>query len=226
MDLITERLHELADEKNAAFVAKLAPALSKETVLGCRTPALRDLAKDLERNAPEEAAFFLQKLPHTFFDENQLHAFLIARIKSFPECLREVERFLPFIDNWATCDQLSPAVFRREAEKLLPLIPQWLASPHIYTVRFGIGMLMQHFLDARFDPVFPEWVAGVQSEEYYINMESAWYFATALAKQPQAILPYYTERRLSPRVYRKAIQKCIESRRIPDETKAYLRTLR
>ncbi len=225
MQTITEQIRALADPKNAEFVSRLMPHIPPEQILGCRTPPLRALAKSLGTDAPEVQAF-LQTLPHSFFDENQLHAFLISRIRSFLECIAAVEAFLPYIDNWATCDQLSPAVFRKEAAQLLPYIDRWMQSPHTYTVRFAIGMLMQHFLDARFDPAYPERIAAIRSDEYYINMEIAWYFATALAKQPDAILPYLVQRRLPEWVHKKTIQKCIESRRIPDETKVYLRTLR
>lgn len=225
MQTITEQIRALADPKNAEFVSRLLPQIPPEQILGCRTPPLRALAKSLGTDTPEVQAF-LQTLPHSYFDENQLHAFLISRIRSFPECIAAVEAFLPYIDNWATCDQLSPAVFRKEAAQLLPYIDRWMQSPHTYTVRFAVGMLMQHFLDARFDPAYPERIAAIRSDEYYINMEIAWYFATALAKQPDAILPYLVQRRLPEWVHKKTIQKCIESRRIPDETKVYLRTLR
>lgn len=227
MEPILSQIKALSDEKNAAFVAKLTPNIPPETVLGCRTPQLRALAKSLGTESAEVQEF-LHTLPHTYFDENQLHAFLISRIRDFAECAAAVEAFLPYIDNWATCDQLSPAVFRRRAEQLLPYIRQWLQSERTYTLRFAVGMLMQHFLDDRFAPEYPAWVAevGRRTEEYYVNMEIAWYFATAMAKQPEAILPYLTERRLTPWVHRKTIQKCIESRRIPDETKEFLRGLR
>lgn len=222
---ILAQIQALSDEKNAAFVAKLAPNLQPERILGCRTPQLRALAKELGTDSAE-VHDFLQALPHTYFDENQLHAFLISRIRDFEECVGAVETFLPYINNWATCDQLSPTVFKRKAALLLPYIDRWLAASHTYTKRFAIGMLMQHFLDDRFSPDYPEKIAPLCCEEYYINMEIAWYFATALAKQPDVILPYLTEHRLAPWVHRKTIQKCIESRRIPDETKAFLRTLR
>lgn len=225
MQTIQEQLHALADPKNAAFVSRLLPDIPPEQILGCRTPPLRTLAKSLDLDSAEVRGF-LQALPHSYFDENQLHAFLIARIRPFEDCLAAVEAFLPFVNNWATCDQLSPAVFRKEAERLLPAIGRWLKSPQPYTVRFGIGMLMQHFLDARFQPEYAERVAALRSEHYYINMEIAWYFATALAKQPETILPYLTGRRLPERVHRKTVQKAIESRRIPEETKNLLRTLR
>lgn len=224
MEPIFSQIKALADEKNAAFVARLIPNIPPETVLGCRTPQMRALAKSLDTESAEVRAF-LHALPHTYFDENQLHAFLISRIRSFEDCIAAVEVFLPYIDNWATCDQLLPAVFRRRAELLLPYIRRWLASQQTYTQRFAVGMLMQHFLDARFAPVYPEWVAELdrRTEEYYVNMEIAWYFATAVAKQPDAALPYLTEHRLTPWVHRKTVRKCIESRRVPDEIKILLR---
>lgn len=225
MQEITEQIRALADPENAVFVSRLIPHIPPEQILGCRTPPLRALAKSLGTES-EAVQAFLQVLPHHYFDENQLHAFLISRIRHFPACIAAVEAFLPYVDNWATCDQLSPTVFRKEAAQLVPYIERWMQSEHTYTVRFAVGMLMQHFLGELFDPVYPERIAAIRSDEYYINMEIAWYFATALAKQPETILPYLAQRRLPEWVHKKTIQKCIESRRIPDETKAYLRTLR
>ncbi len=222
---IRAQLLALSDEKNAAFVAKLLPNVPAERILGGRTPALRALAKSLDPES-SDVQKFLHTLPHVLFEEDQLHAFLISRIRDFDACAAAVREFLPYIGNWATCDQLSPPVFRRKAELLLPDITQWLRTGTEYTVRFAVGMLMQHFLDARFRPEYPEWVLAADPEPYYVYMEQAWYFATALAKQPGHILPYFTEHRLPERVHRKAIQKAIESRRIPDDTKDYLRTLR
>ncbi len=225
METILSKIKACSDESNAAFVAKLLPQIPPEQILGCRTPALRTLAKELGTESAAVRAF-LSELPHRYFDENQLHAFLISRMRDFDACAEAVEAFLPYIDNWATCDQLSPAVFKKKAEQLLPHIEIWLQSEHEYTVRFAVGMLMQHFLDDRFLPEYPEKIAAIRSDAYYINMEIAWYFATALAKQPDTILPYLKERRLPEWIHKKTIQKCIESRRIPDETKEYLRTLR
>ena len=200
------------------------PTLSPETVIGVRTPALRAYAKQLTKQADTEA--FLQTLPHDFFDENQLHAFILSEMKDFEKCVREVDRFLPYVDNWATCDQLSPKVFGKHQAELLRWIRQWMASDATYTIRFGIGMLMQHFLKEAFDPVFPEMVASIRSEEYYVNMMIAWYFATALAAQYEAILPYIEHQRLDAWTHNKAIQKAIESYRITPEQKAYLKTLK
>lgn len=221
---IRRQLEAIADAKNAGFVARLVPQYAPEQVLGCRTPQLRALAKSLDQKSAEVQEF-LQALPHTLFDENQLHAFLISRIRSFDACLAAVRAFVPYLDNWATCDQLLPPVFRKQAERLLPDIRQWLRSDAEYTLRYAIGLLMQHFLDGRFDPVYPEWVCAVQSEAYYVRMEQAWYFATALAKQPEAALPYLTAHRLPDWVLRKTVQKAIESRRIPADMKAMLRQI-
>ena len=221
---ILDRLWALADPSYAAFQRKLLPTVPPDAVIGVRTPALRALANELD-GAPEAAAF-LTRLPHACFDENQLHAFLIARCKDFARCAAQVEAFLPFVDNWATCDQLSPAVFKKHRQDLLPFIHRWLQDAHPFTVRFAVGMLMQHFLDEDFDPAYPALAAAIRSEEYYVNMMIAWYFATALAKQYDAALPYLTERRLSPWIHGKTIQKALESDRVPPERKAVLKALR
>ena len=206
------------------FQAKLLPTVDKETVIGVRTPALRKFAKQLVKR--EDVQDFLEVLPHRYFDENQLHAFIISEIKDFDSCLAEVDRFLPYVDNWATCDQLSPKAFKKHRPELLEYIREWIQSDRTYTVRFAIGMLMQHFLDEDFDPAYPEMVAAVRSEEYYINMMIAWYFATALAKQYETILPYIEDRRLADWTHNKAIRKSVESYRITPEQKDYLRSLK
>lgn len=224
MESIRDVLLSMHDEAYAAFIAKLIPNRPAEQFIGVRTPELRALAKSLAGTPEGEA--FLAALPHEYFEEDQLHAFLLCNLRSFDACLAGVTRFLPFVNNWATCDQLSPPVFRREKEQLLPAIRQWLDSDRVYTVRFAIGMLMQHFLDAAFSPAYPQRVAAIHADDYYINMEIAWYFATALAKQPDCILPYFTQRRIPAAAWSKAVQKCIESRRIPQETKDLLRKLR
>lgn len=221
---IRARLFEMRDESYAAFQAKLTPTVDEAAVIGVRTPALRAYAKEL-LHSPEKDAF-MAELPHTYFDENQLHAFLISAEKDFRTCMEELETFLPYIDNWATCDQLSPKVFRKHLPELERKIPEWLASDRTYTVRFGIGMLMSHFLDERFQPAYPDMVAQIRSEEYYINMMIAWYFATALAKQYPAILPYLQEHRLAPWVHNKTIQKAVESYRITPEQKEELKALK
>ena len=223
-DEIVAELFRLRDPGYAALQAKIIPTLPAGSFIGVRTPALRALAGSLCK-APDIKAF-LAALPHPYFDENQLHAFVISLEKDFDKCAAEVEAFLPFIDNWATCDQLSPRVFKKQPEKLLSYIQTWIRSDHTYTVRFAVGMLMQHFLDGRFDTKYADLVASVRSEEYYINMMIAWYFATALAKQYDAVLPYLENRSLNDWVHNKAIQKSVESFRITDEQKLYLKTLK
>ena len=221
---IRQSLFELQDIKYRDFQAKLIPGKDTETMIGVRTPELRKLAKQMLKR--EEIGEFLRDLPHRYFDEDQLHAFIVSGIKEYGKCMEELMRFLPFVDNWATCDQMSPGVFKKHRPELLAEIREWLGSEHTYTVRFGIGMLMQHFLDEDFDPAYPELVAGVHSEEYYVNMMIAWYFATALAKQYDAVLPFIEGRRLDPWTHNKTIQKAVESYRISDEQKEYLRSLK
>ena len=223
-DEIREALLARQDLSYRDFQTTLLPTVASERIIGVRTPEIRAIAKNLIRRP--DAADFLCALPHRYFDEDQVHALALGEIKTFDGCLAEVERFLPYIDNWATCDQLSPKCFRRERAALLPRIRAWLASDRTYTVRFAIGMLMQHYLDEAFSPEYPALVAAVRSDEYYINMMIAWYFATALAKQYDAVLPYLTERRLDRWVHNKTIQKAIESRRISEAQKAGLRKLR
>ena len=221
---IVAELFRLQDKSYAAFQAKLIPTVAPDRIIGVRTPELRALARELSGDAG--IAAFLTALPHQYFEEDQLHAFVISLEKDFDKCLAEVEVFLPCIDNWATCDQLSPKAFKKSPERLLPYIDIWLKSDRVYTVRFAIGMLMQHFLDERFDPKYADMVAAVRSDEYYINMMVAWYFATALAKQYDAILPYLEGNRLADWTHNKAIRKSVESYRITAEQKAYLKTLK
>ena len=221
---IVAELFRLQDKEYARMQAKIIPTVSPDRIIGVRTPALRDFAKSL--NKDQDIGEFLSYLPHQYFDEDQLHAFVISLEKDFDKCMAEVDAFLPFIDNWATCDQLSPKAFKKEPEKLLPYIQIWIKSDKTYTVRFAIGLLMQHFLDDHFDLKYADEVAGIRSEEYYIKMMIAWYFATALAKQYELVLPYLKDKRLDDWVHNKAIQKSIESYRITDEQKEYLRTLK
>ena len=223
-DEIVAELFRLRDQKYGAFQAKLIPTVEADRIIGVRTPQLRAFAKKLFKD--EETAAFLASLPHQYFEEDQLHAFVISLEKDFDKCVAEVEAFLPYVDNWATCDLFSPKAFKKEPEKLLPYIDRWLKSDRVYTIRFGIGMLMQHFLDERFEPRYADMVAAVRSEEYYINMAIAWYFATALAKQYTSILPYLEGKRLDDWTHNKAIQKSVESYQITPEQKAYLKTLK
>lgn len=223
-DSISRELLRFKDEGYAAMQRRIIPTAVPESIIGVRTPALRALARELLRN--EDMSTFLTELPHRYFEENQLHAFLIAEEKDFERCMEYVNAFLPYIDNWATCDQLSPSVFKKEPDRLLPYIREWLKSDKTYTVRFAIGMLMQHFLDEGFRTEYADMVAAVRSDEYYVKMMIAWYFATALAKQYDAIAPYIEKKRLDAWTHNKTIQKAVESYRIDSETKLYLKTLR
>lgn len=223
-DDIRTRLFSLQDTKYRDFNAKLIPTVDAQKIIGVRTPDLRKFEKELFKAG--NFSDFLATLPHEYFDENQLHAFLISQITDFEKCVLEVERFLPFVDNWATSDQLLPKVFKKNKSALLGKIKIWIQSEHTYTVRFAIGLLMQHFLDENFKPEYAEMVASVKTEEYYINMMIAWYFATALAKQYDAVLPFIKEKRLGKWTHNKAIQKACESYRITDEQKAELRGMK
>jgi len=221
---IRERLLTLRDPEYKAFACKLMPTVSPDTVIGVRTPDLRKLAKEFSRRP--EAAEFLQILPHAYYEENNLHGFLLETIRDYETAIVAVEAFLPYIDNWATCDLISPKIFKKHLPGLYEKIKVWLKSGHTYTVRFGIGMLLRFYLDDDFRPETLELVAGIRSQEYYVNMMIAWYFATALAKQYEAALPYIREQRLAKWTHNKAIQKALESYRIGGEAKAYLRTLK
>ena len=223
-DEIIAELFAMRDEKYGEFQSKLIPTAPDGSFIGVRTPELRKFAKALVKT--ENISDFLDDLPHRYFDENQLHAFILSEMKDYDRCIKEVCRFLPYVDNWATCDQMSPKVFKKHRPELLEYIKKWLDSEHTYTVRFAVGMLMQHFLDEDFDPAYPAMVARIRSDEYYINMMTAWYFATALAKQYDAVLPYLTDHRLDPWTHNKTIQKAVESYRITDEQKAFLRKIK
>lgn len=223
-DEIRNELFHLKDDSFREFHSRLIPTVAKDTIIGIRTPDLRNYAKELFKAG--DVSYFTNDLPHKYYDENQLHVYLINEIKDFDKCINEVERFLPYIDNWAACDQLRPKVFVKNKVYLLPYINKWLASDKVYTVRFAIELLMIHFLDEAFDIKYVEQVASVHSDEYYIDMMIAWYFATALAKQYDAVIPFIENRRLTPQVHKKAIQKAVESYRITSEQKKYLRSLR
>ena len=206
------------------FHSNLMPGIDKNTIIGIRTPQLRKFAKQLAQT--EEAEQFLRQLPHQYYEENNLHMMLVAQIKDYERCLAEVERFLPYIDNWATCDLPVPKCFGKHKKELITVIRKWILSEKTYIVRYGIGLLLRLYLDADFDPAYLELVTAVRSEEYYVNMMIAWYLATALAKQWEATIPYLEEPRLPEWVHRKTIQKAIESYRITKEQKEYLRSLR
>lgn len=229
---IQKHLWELQDSAYKDFHSKLIPNIDPNRIIGVRTPALRSYAKELLRDAKKSHTVqaqineFLSELPHTYYDENNLHAFLIEGIQDYSACLDAVERFLPHVDNWATCDMMSPKVFAKNLEHLESVIVRWLSSADTYTVRFGIGMLMRYYLDEHFQVRYLDWAAEKCCDEYYINMMVAWYYATALAKQYDAVLPYIEKQRLPAWTHNKAIQKAIESRRLTLEQKAYLRTLK
>ena len=221
---IQQELFRLQDQGYRDFQAKLLPTVALERMIGVRTPALRAYAKALSKTPAGES--FLRDLPHAYFDEDQLHAFLLSEIRDFDRCVNQVDRFLPYVDNWATCDQLSPRCFKKHRRELLPYILRWIDSGETYPVRFGVGMLMQHFLDEDFDPAYLSWVKKIESGEYYVNMMRAWYFATALAKQYDAAVCYLEQGALDPWTHNKAIQKAVESYRITPAQKEYLKTLK
>ena len=221
---IRKELFRLQDIRYRDFQVILIPGKDSSNTVGVRTPELRKYAKELSKR--DDIRVFLEDLPHKYFDEDQIHAFIISGIKDYDKCMQETVKFLPYIDNWATCDQMSPKVFRKHRPALAIMADKWMDSEHPYTVRFGIKILMEHFLDEDFDLKYPERVADFRSEEYYVNMMIAWYFATALAKQWEEVLPYIENRRLDTWTHNKAIQKAIESYRITPEQKEYLRTLK
>ena len=221
---IREKLLELQDTGYRDFQSKLIPTVAADTIIGVRTPELKKLAGEYLMN--EAIEDFLKELPHDFFEENQLHAFIISRIKDYSRCMELLKAFLPYIDNWATCDQLSPKIFKKHRTELLSEVRQWIKSDRAYTIRFAIGMLMEHFLDEDFEEEYLEIVSAVRSDEYYVKMMVAWYFATALAKQYDSAVKYLEECKLDSWTHNKAIQKSVESRRISEERKEYLKTLK
>ena len=220
---VQQRLFQMQDIEYRDFNSKLIPNLPKEIFIGVRTPELKKLAKELYKS--ETAGQFLSALPHRYFEENQLHAFLIMEEKNFAKCLEMTKEFLPYVDNWATCDQLSPKVFYKNSHLLLPMAEKWLQSKNTYEVRFGISVYMRYFLDEDFKIEYAEVIAEIQTDEYYINMMISWYFATALYKQWDLTLPFLTENKLSKWVHNKAIQKAKESRRITKEQKELLNSI-
>ena len=221
---VYERLNGYRDPGYRDFQSKLVPNIDKNRIIGVRTPDMRSIAKEIRGTT--EAEDFLSELPHEYYEEDLVHFFLIAMIKDFDKCVSAVEAFLPYVDCWPVSDQSTPACFRKNHEKLLPLIKKWIGSDHVYTARFGLRMLMNEFLDGDFKEEYLEWVASKSGQDYYLKMMIAWYFATALAKQYCAAVKYIEERRLDPWVHNKAIQKAIESFRVPDEHKEYLKSLK
>ena len=221
---LQKQLFELQDIKYRDFHSKLMPETAKEKIIGIRTSVLRKFARVLA--GTPESEDFLQQLPHQFYEENNLHMMLIAQIKDYDKCISETEKFLPYIDNWATCDSPLPKCFDKNKEDILERAKKWIAADTTYVKRYGMGVMMRLFLDEDFKEEYIQLVAGVKSEEYYVNMMIAWYMATALAKQWDAAIPYIQEHRLSEWVHRKSIQKAVESYRITPEQKDYLKGLR
>ena len=224
MEEIQKHLFELQDMAYRDFHSRLMPDIDKETVIGIRVPMLRKYAKSIA--GTELAEKFIKELPHCYYEENNLHMMLITGIKDYDRCISEIERFLPYIDNWATCDLMSPKIFARHTDELFIKINEWINSEQTYTVRYGLGMLMRYFLDEKFEENHLELASKIISDEYYINMMIAWYFATALAKQYSSAIKFIEQKKLTPWVHNKTIQKAIESFRVSPEHKAYLRTLR
>ena len=223
-DEIIQELFRQQDKEYGIFQAKLIPTVEPDLIIGVRTPELRKMAKKLAKQ--EDTKEFLDTLPHHYFEENQLHAFIISEERDFDRCVTRMEQFLPFIDNWATCDQTAPKAFKKHTDELLFYIRKWITSEHTYTVRYAIGMLMRLYLDEGFKPEYLDMVAAVRSEEYYVKMMVAWYFATALAKQYDAAIPFIEERKLESWTHNKTIQKSVESYRIDAEQKTYLKSLK
>ena len=220
---IIDKLFKLQDKKYRDFQVKLIPTVSPDDIIGVRTPELKKLAKELVKNSNIS---FLDNLPHKYFDENQLHAFIISELKNYDECINYINKFLPYVNNWATCDQMSPKIFKKNRDKLINEIKIWINSKDEYTTRFGISMLMHHFLDSNFKQEYLKLVSNIKSDKYYVNMMIAWYFATALAKQYESAIIYLEDNKLDTWVLNKAIQKAIESYRITDDKKEYLRSLK
>lgn len=223
-DDIRKELKKLQDKGYREMQVTIIPTIDADSIIGVRTPALRQLAKEFSKR--EDVSEFLSDLPHKFFEENQLHAFILSGMKDAESCIKLVDVFLPYVDNWATCDQMSPKVFKKHKKLLLEYVDKWIRSDHTYVKRFAIGMLMEHFLDEDFKTSYLTKVAKIRSEEYYVNMMIAWYFATALAKQYEDTLPFIEKQKLDKWTHNKSIQKAVESYRITPEQKEYLKTLK
>ncbi len=224
MNNIIRDLYNLQDKKYKELQSKILPTLDPNTIIGVRTPDLKKYAKTLfkENNYQD----FINSLPHKYYEENQLHAFIISEIKDYNECLNSLNKFLPYVDNWSTCDQSTPKVFSKHLDKLIKEIKVWIKSKETYTIRFGVSMLMRNYLDDHFKVEYLDLVSKIESKEYYVNMMRAWFFATALAKQYKDTVPYIENHKLDTWTNNKTIQKAIESYRITDEQKSYLRTFK
>ena len=224
MNQITDTLFKLQDKKYWNFQIKLFPTINSNNIIGVRTAEIRKYAKELIKE--NNYLSFLEELPHKYYEENQLHASIISELKDYDECINYINKFLPYVDNWATCDQMSPKVFKKYPDELMKQIKIWIKSKETYTVRFGIGMLMQYYLDENFKTDYLEMVTSVKLEEYYVKMMKAWYFATALAKQYNMTIPIIEGQKLDTWTHNKTIQKAVESYRITPEQKEYLKSLK
>ena len=224
IDEIRKELKKLQDTGYRKMQVTIIPTVKADSIIGVRTPALRQLAKELSKR--EDITSFLEDLPHKYFEENQLHAFILSGMKDADSCIKLVDSFLPYVDNWATCDQMSPKIFKKHKDLLLGYVNKWLGSDLTYVKRFAIGMLMEHFLDEDFKTSYLTKVSKIRSEEYYVNIMTAWYFATALAKQYESALPFIEGQKLDKWTHNKTIQKAVESYRITPEQKEYLKSLR
>ncbi len=222
--MLEKELFELQDLKYKEFHQKLMPTVNPDKVIGIRTPVLRKFAKDFSKK--EEAEYFLKNLPHKYYEEDNLHAFLLEEIKDYETLIQELNKFLPFVDNWATCDMMRPKILKKYKSQLSEDIKRWLNSKNIYTIRFAVNCLINYYLEEDFKPEYLQWVREIESEEYYINMARAWYFATALAKQYEDAVRIVENNALDKWTHNKTIQKAIESFRITKEQKAYLKTLK
>lgn len=220
---IRDRLFKIKDDGYKAFHSKLIPTVNPDKIIGVRTPDLRKFTSEIYKSGEYER--FLEVLPHEYYEENNLHGFIIEKFTDFDKTIEELDRFLPYVDNWATCDMISPKTFKKKPPELLPKIKEWINSGNTYAVRFGINTLMKFYLDEKFSPEYPNIVADLKSDEYYVNMAAAWYFATALSKRYGEIVPYIENKKLSVWVHNKTIRKAVESYRITPEQKKYLRTL-
>lgn len=223
---ITEKLFALSDAEYRSFQSRLMPNIDPSLVIGVRTPMLRSLAREFYATDEGKAFMSASSLPHKYYEENNLHAFMIDFIRDYDECIAAINAFLPYVDNWATCDQMKARALTKDCKRTLENAKIWMKSEHTYTKRFGIEVMMNHFLDERFEKNMPLLVADAENEEYYVKMMIAWYYATALAKHYDDILPYLEKRTLSVWTHNKAIQKATESRRLSEEQKNYLRSLK
>lgn len=224
MKIIQDRLFELQDLEYKEFHSKLMPTVCEEKIIGVRVPQLRKFAKEL--NKSEYKTEFLSTLPHKYYEEDNLHAFLIEQIKDFDECISALDNFLLFVDNWATCDMMAPKVLGKSPEKLYEKIEEWVKSSHTYTVRFAVVTLMKFFMNERLDEKHLKLISSIKSDEYYINMAIAWYFATALSSNWEMVIPYIEKQKLDKWIHNKTVQKAVESYRITKEQKEYLKTLK